>query len=65
MNRILVVEDEPGIALELEDSLRLEGHEVQVISDGMTAGRCAREGAFDLIPSRGHAARQRRFYHLP
>ena len=33
----------------LEDSLRLEGHEVQVISDGMAAGRCAREGAFDLI----------------
>src|ERR1051325_7072684 len=49
MNRILVVEDEPGIALALEDSLRLEGHDVEVISDGMAAGRRAREDAFDLI----------------
>lgn len=49
MNRILVVEDEPGIALALEDSLRLEGHAVEVISDGMAAGRCACQGAFDLI----------------
>src|SRR5215831_1450267 len=49
MNRILVVEDEPGIALALEDSLRLEGHQVQVISEGLAASQCAREGAFDLI----------------
>jgi sigma-B regulation protein RsbU (phosphoserine phosphatase) len=49
MNRILVVEDEPGIALALEDSLRLEGHEVEVISDGIEAGGRAREGVFDLI----------------
>jgi serine phosphatase RsbU (regulator of sigma subunit) len=49
MNRILVVEDAPGIALALEDSLRLEGHQVEVISDGMAASRCARDGAFDLI----------------
>jgi hypothetical protein len=27
MKRILLVEDEPGIALAVEDSLRLEGHE--------------------------------------
>src|SRR5689334_21057333 len=49
MNRILVVEDEPGIALALEDSLRLEGHAVEVMSDGMAASQCVREGAFDLI----------------
>jgi len=49
MNRILVVEDEPGIALALEDSLRLEGHEVEVIADGMEAGRRSRESTFDLI----------------
>src|SRR5690242_2432444 len=49
MNRILVVEDEPDIALALEDSLRLEGHDVQIISDGMAASRYAREGAFDVI----------------
>jgi serine phosphatase RsbU (regulator of sigma subunit) len=49
MNRILVIEDTPGIALALEDSLRLEGHDVEVISDGMAASRCAHDGAFDLI----------------
>lgn len=30
MARILAVEDEPGIALGLEDSLRLKGHEVEI-----------------------------------
>jgi DNA-binding response OmpR family regulator len=49
MTRILVVEDEPGIAMALEDSLRLEGHDVQVVSDGLAASRFARERSFDLI----------------
>jgi two-component system alkaline phosphatase synthesis response regulator PhoP len=49
MARILVVEDEPGIALALEDDLKLEGYEVEVAGDGETAGRRARELAFDLI----------------
>ncbi len=49
MARILVVEDEPGIVLALEDDLKLEGYEVEVASDGETAGRRAREQAFDLI----------------
>lgn len=49
MTRILVVEDEPGIALGLEDDLRLEGYEVESVADGITAARRAREGAFDLI----------------
>jgi DNA-binding response OmpR family regulator len=47
--RILVVEDEPGIALALEDDLRLEGHDVEVTGDGNVAIRRARESAFDLI----------------
>ena len=34
MTRILVVEDEPGIALGLEDDLRLEGWEVELVADG-------------------------------
>lgn len=46
---ILVVEDEPGIALGLEDDLKLEGYEVEVVTDGETAGRRAREKPFDLI----------------
>ena len=49
MTRILVVEDEPGIALGLEDDLKLEGYDVEVIGDGAAASRRAREGAFDLI----------------
>ena len=49
MARILVVEDEPGIALALEDDLRLEGHDVEVTGDGTIAIRRARESAFDLI----------------
>lgn len=49
MTRILVVEDEPGIALGLEDDLRMEGYEVEVVADGATACRRARETAFDMI----------------
>jgi sigma-B regulation protein RsbU (phosphoserine phosphatase) len=49
MKRVLVVEDEPGIALVLEDSLRLEGHYVELLSDGLAAARQVREREFDLI----------------
>jgi DNA-binding response OmpR family regulator len=49
MTRILVVEDEPGIALGLEDDLKMEGYEVEVVSDGIAASRRARETGFDLI----------------
>src|SRR5215510_4066302 len=49
MTRILVVEDEPGIALGLEDDLRLEGWDVELVGDGILASKRAREGQFDLI----------------
>ena len=49
MARILVVEDEPPIASALEDDLKLEGYEVEVVRDGDTASRRAREQSFDLI----------------
>src|SRR5262245_6046284 len=49
MTKILVVEDEPGIALGLEDDLALEGWDVEVIADGAVASRRAREQQFDLI----------------
>ena len=49
MTKILVVEDEPGIALGLEDDLRLEGWDVELIGDGVTASKRAREQQFDLI----------------
>ena len=49
MSRILVVEDEPGIALALQTDLRLEGYEVEVVGDGETASQRARAEPFDLI----------------
>jgi two-component system alkaline phosphatase synthesis response regulator PhoP len=49
MTRILIVEDEPGIALGLEDDLKMEGYQVEVAGDGVTALRRAREASFDLI----------------
>ena len=47
--RILVAEDEPGIALGLEDALRFEGYEVEVVTNGVKARRRAIEQSFDLI----------------
>jgi two-component system alkaline phosphatase synthesis response regulator PhoP len=49
MPRILIAEDEPAIALTIEDDLTLDGYEVVVASDGATASRRAREGGFDLL----------------
>lgn len=49
MSRILVVEDEPGIAMALEDDLTLEGHQVEVTGDGLDAIRRARSESFDAI----------------
>jgi DNA-binding response OmpR family regulator len=49
MTRILIVEDEPSIALALDDDLRREGYETEVVSDGDTAARTATSHRFDLI----------------
>jgi two-component system alkaline phosphatase synthesis response regulator PhoP len=49
MTRILVVEDEPAIALGLEDDLKMEGYEVEVAGNAAGALRRAKETAFDLI----------------
>jgi DNA-binding response OmpR family regulator len=49
MSRILIVEDEPDIALGLEDDLTVEGHQVEVVRDGETAVRRGREAGWDLI----------------
>jgi two-component system, OmpR family, alkaline phosphatase synthesis response regulator PhoP len=49
MTRILVVEDEAGIALGLRNDLTLEGYAVEVAGDGETASRRAQETSFDLI----------------
>jgi len=47
--RILIVEDEIGIAMALEDDLRQEGYEVETSGNGEDAARRARERGFDLI----------------
>lgn len=47
--RLLLVEDEPGVARVVADLLRSEGHEVEIAKDGTTGLRLISEGAFDLI----------------
>jgi len=49
MRRILIVEDEPSIALALEDDLRREGYQTELAIDGDTAARRALSREFDLI----------------
>ena len=49
MPRILIVEDEPDIALGLSDDLTLEGHQVAVVGDGETAVSRGRDPEWDLI----------------
>ena len=49
MARLLIVEDEQAIALALEDDLTLEGYQVAVVYDGLSAVRLARDEVFDAI----------------
>ncbi len=49
MTRILIVEDEPGIAVGLEEDLTFEGYGVEIVTDGEAAVAAARPGTFDLI----------------
>ena len=49
MADILVVEDEPDIALGLQLDLRDEGYDVEIASNGEEASRRGREARWDLI----------------
>jgi DNA-binding response OmpR family regulator len=49
MTRILVVEDEPDIAMALRDDLEADGYSVEVVTDGDTAVSRGRETGWDLI----------------
>jgi DNA-binding response OmpR family regulator len=49
MKRILIVEDEPSIAMVLEDDLRREGYRPEVAPDGDVAVKRGLSGEFDLI----------------
>ena len=48
-NHVLIVEDEPGLLLALEDRFREEGYEVTAESNGVSAEEKARTESFDLI----------------
>ena len=47
--RILIVEDEPAIALGLRDDLELEGYQVEVVDNGDTAVLKVCNESFDLL----------------
>jgi DNA-binding response OmpR family regulator len=49
MARILIIEDDSGIAFGLKNDLAFEGYDVEVASDGETGADRARSGAFDLV----------------
>jgi DNA-binding response OmpR family regulator len=49
VTRILVVEDEPGIAFGLELDLKAEGYEVEMAGDGQSALERVRQQEFDLM----------------
>lgn len=49
MSRILIVEDEPDIALGLQDDLTRQGYEVETVGDGESAIRRASGESWDLI----------------
>jgi CheY-like chemotaxis protein len=49
MARILVVEDEPALAICLTNDLKLEGYEVEVARDGETAALKGQQPELDLI----------------
>jgi two-component system, OmpR family, alkaline phosphatase synthesis response regulator PhoP len=48
-SRILLVEDEAGVALVVSDLLRAEGHTVETAPDGKSGLRQAMEAKFDLL----------------
>jgi DNA-binding response OmpR family regulator len=49
MPRILIIEDEPGVQMTLEDRLQAEGYETEVRGDGLSGQEEAETGAYDLI----------------
>lgn len=49
MAHILVIEDEPSVAIALRDSLESEGHSVEVAADGSSGFQLASTASFELI----------------
>ena len=65
MKKILIVEDEPSIALALEDDLRREGYQTELATDGEIAERRAMSREFDLILLDVMFAKARRVRGVP
>ena len=49
MSRILLIEDDPGMARGLRYNLEAEGYEVDVAADGEQGLKAARAGGYDLL----------------
>lgn len=49
MNRILIAEDEPGIASFIEKGLKAHGFTTVTVEDGVSAAHAARDSSFDLL----------------
>ena len=47
--KVLLIEDEPSLALTLEDRLRAEGYEVESVADGLEGYERALRESFDLL----------------
>ena len=49
MAKILIIEDEPGVQMTLEDRLLSEGYETAIRGDGLSGEEEASTGSYDLI----------------
>ena len=49
MYKILIIEDEPGVQLTLEDRLKAEGHKVIIKDNGISGEEEAIKGLYDII----------------
>ena len=49
MTRILIVEDDPAMAVALRDGFEFEQYQVEMASDGLEGARLANAGGFDLM----------------
>ena len=49
MTKILVVEDDPAMAVALRDGFKYKGYSVQVASDGGSGSRLVKERDFDIV----------------
>ena len=49
MSRILIIEDEPDLAMSLEEDFRRQGHEVTLASDGLRGVELGQASLWDLV----------------